>query len=96
MEMRESIKDRSAQYAVSKIIDLLSRVSLDSFVHLTYWGEKLTSDPEVRGGIAHIRRFPTQDDHPARHLFSSVLTTLSWNDEYLGLKETSDLTRHGL
>jgi len=44
----EIIKDRSTYYAINMIIDLLSKVSADTFVSLTYWGEKLTRDPESR------------------------------------------------
>jgi MoaA/NifB/PqqE/SkfB family radical SAM enzyme len=77
MEPRETLKDRSTYYAINKIIDLLSSVSVDRFIHLTYWGEKLTVDPEVKAAIGHIRGFLTDTTHPARDLFERVFTTLS-------------------
>jgi MoaA/NifB/PqqE/SkfB family radical SAM enzyme len=77
MESLESLKDRSTYYAINKIIDLLSSVSVDRFITLTYWGEKLTTDPEVKASIGHIRRFLTDTTHPARDLFQRVFTTLS-------------------
>ncbi len=77
MESLESLKDRSTYYAINKIIDLLSSVSVDRFINLTYWGEKLTVDPEIKASIGHIRRFLTDTAHPARDLFQRVFTTLS-------------------
>jgi len=71
------MKDRSTYYAINMIIDLLSKVSVDTFVSLTYWGEKLTKDPEVQGAIRHVREFLTQEDHPARNLFHRVFNVLS-------------------
>ena len=73
----ESLKDRSTYYAINKIIDLLSSGSVDRFIHLTYWGEKLTTDPEVKAAIGHIRGFLTDTTHPARDLFQRVFTALN-------------------
>jgi MoaA/NifB/PqqE/SkfB family radical SAM enzyme len=73
----ENLKDRSTYYAINKIIDLLSKASVDRFINLTYWGEKLTTDPEVKAAIGHIRAFLTDTTHPARDLFQRVFTTLS-------------------
>lgn len=73
----ETLKDRSTYYAINKIIDLLSSASVERFISLTYWGEKLSADPEVRASIKHIRRFLTDTAHPARDLFQRVFTTLS-------------------
>jgi len=39
MESMQIIKDRSTYYAINMIIDLLSKISVDTFVSLTYWGE---------------------------------------------------------
>ena len=77
MEPIENLRDRGTYYAINKIIGLLSKASVDRFVSLTYWGEKLTKDPEVNGAIKHIREFLTQEDHPARELFYRVFNTLS-------------------
>jgi MoaA/NifB/PqqE/SkfB family radical SAM enzyme len=77
MESLETIKDRSTYYAINKIIDLLSSASVERFINLTYWGEKLSADPEVRASIKHIRAFLTDTTHPARELFQRVFTTLS-------------------
>jgi MoaA/NifB/PqqE/SkfB family radical SAM enzyme len=77
MESFENLKDRSTYFAINKIIDLLSTGSVERFIHLTYWGEKLTVDPEVKASIHHIRRFLTDTTHPARDLFQRVFTTLS-------------------
>lgn len=77
MEPTENLKDRSTYYAINKIIDLLSKVSVDRFIDLTCWGEKLTRDPEVKGPIKRVRGFLTQEDHPARELFYRVFNTLS-------------------
>jgi hypothetical protein len=74
MESRESLKDRSTYYAVNKIIGILSKASVDQFIDLTYWGEKLTTDPEVKSAIGHIRGFLTDATHPARDLFERVFT----------------------
>jgi MoaA/NifB/PqqE/SkfB family radical SAM enzyme len=73
----ESLKDRSTYYAINKIIDLLSKASVERFVNLTYWGEKLTVDPEVKAAINHIRSFLTDTAHPAKDLFQRVFTTLN-------------------
>ena len=77
MEAIESLKDRSTYYAINKIIHLLSKASVDRFVNLTYWGEKLTADPEVKGPIKQMREFLKQEDHPARELCYRVFNTLS-------------------
>jgi MoaA/NifB/PqqE/SkfB family radical SAM enzyme len=77
MEPIENLRDRSTYYAINKIIDLLSKASVDRFVSLTYCGEKLTRDSEVKGAIKHIREFLTEEDHPARELFYRVFNTLS-------------------
>jgi MoaA/NifB/PqqE/SkfB family radical SAM enzyme len=77
MESRESLKDRSTYYAVNKIIGILSKASVDQFIDLTYWGEKLTTDPEVKSAIGHIRGFLTDATHPARDLFERVFTALN-------------------
>jgi len=73
----ETRKDRSTCYAINKIIGLLSKASVDRFIDLTYWGEKITVDPEVKAAINHIRGFLTDKNHPARDLFQRVFTTLS-------------------
>jgi len=77
MESRESLKTRSTYYAVNKIIGILSKASVDQFIDLTYWGEKLTTDPEVKSAIGHIRGFLTDGTHPARNLFERVFTALN-------------------
>jgi len=77
MDVPESLKDRSAYYAINKIIDLLSSASIKRFINLTYWGEKLTADPDVRRSIQIIRGFLTDDTHPARDLFQRVFTALN-------------------
>jgi len=77
MESIESLKDRSTYYAITKIIDLLSKASVERFINLTYYGEKLTVDPEVKGAIRHIRGFLTDTSHPASDLFQRVFNTLS-------------------
>ena len=68
----EIIKDQSTYYAINMIIDLLSKVSVDTFVSLTYWGEKLTRDPEVKGAIKHVRQFLTPTPWRRRDLHSSL------------------------
>lgn len=73
----ENLKDRSTFYAINKIIDLLSKASVDKFIDLTYWGEKLTVDPEIKGSIEKIRYFLKDENHPARDLFQRVFDTLS-------------------
>jgi MoaA/NifB/PqqE/SkfB family radical SAM enzyme len=77
MESIANIKVRSTYYAAKKASDLLGRASFDSFVKLTYWTEKLTKNPEITGAIKNIRQFLTQENHPARELFSRVFNTLS-------------------
>jgi MoaA/NifB/PqqE/SkfB family radical SAM enzyme len=77
MEAIENLKERGTYYAVSKIVDLLSKASVDTFVSLTYWGEKLTRDPEVNEAITKVRQFLTDKSHPARELFFKVFNTLS-------------------
>jgi MoaA/NifB/PqqE/SkfB family radical SAM enzyme len=77
MDAPDSLKDRSVYYAITKIIDLLSSASVNRFINLTYWGEKLSADPEVRASIKHIRDFLTDTSHPARDLFQRVFTTLN-------------------
>ena len=77
MESIENLKDRGTYYAINKIIDLLSNASVERFINLTYWGELLTVDPEVKAAINHVRRFLTDKNHPARELFQRVFNTLS-------------------
>jgi MoaA/NifB/PqqE/SkfB family radical SAM enzyme len=77
METIENLKDRSTCFAINKVIDLLSKASVDRFVKLTYWGERLTRDPDISGAIKHIREFLTQEGHPAREIFYRVFNTLS-------------------
>ncbi len=77
MEAIDNIKDKGAQYAINKIIDLLSSSSVDRFIKLTNWGERLTVDPEVKRSISKIRGFLTDKTHPARNLFQRVFNTLS-------------------
>lgn len=77
MERWESLRDRGFYYSASKVVDLLSMVSEERFVQLTHWGEKLTRDPVVREAIRKVRFFIEKEDHPARQLFSRVMTTLS-------------------
>lgn len=77
MEHIENLKDRSTYYAINKIVDLLSKTSVDGFVKLTYWGEKLTVDPEVKRSINHIRGFLKDKTHPARDLCYRVFNVLS-------------------
>jgi MoaA/NifB/PqqE/SkfB family radical SAM enzyme len=77
MENLESLKDRGTYYAATKIINLLSKVSEDRFIQMTHWGEKLTRDPEVKEAIQKVRYYLERDDHPARELFSRVLSRLS-------------------
>jgi MoaA/NifB/PqqE/SkfB family radical SAM enzyme len=73
----ENLKDRSTYYAINKIINLLSKASVDKFIDLTYWGEKLSSDPEVRRSVEKIRSFLKDENHPARDLFQRVFMTLN-------------------
>jgi MoaA/NifB/PqqE/SkfB family radical SAM enzyme len=77
MQSMEGLKNRSTYYAINKVIDLLSKASVERFINLTYWGELLTVDPEVKVVINHIRGFLTDKNHPARDLFQRVFNTLS-------------------
>ncbi len=76
METIDGLKEKGTQYAITKILSLLSNVSEDRFIQLTYWGEKLTRDPEVRDAIRKVRSLLKDKEHPAKKLFQRVLQRL--------------------
>ncbi len=70
-------KGAGYQYGIKKRIGLLGKSSLDRFVRLAYWGQRLTSDPDVKDAISKIRNYLNQETHPARELFQRVFDVLS-------------------
>ncbi len=75
MRFSEQIKDFSSQQAAKMIVEILSRVSDERLIQLTYLGEKMTSDPEMLEAIRGIRG-KLQINHPGKRLFRSVLEYL--------------------
>jgi hypothetical protein len=76
MNFAEQIKDFSGHQASNMIVELLSRISDERLIQLTYLGEKLTSDYEVLGAITGVRSFLQNPNHPAKKLFRGVLEYL--------------------
>jgi MoaA/NifB/PqqE/SkfB family radical SAM enzyme len=76
MNFAEQIKDFSGHQASKMIVELLSRISDERLVQLTYLGEKLTLDYEVLGAIRGVRSFLQNPNHPAKKLFRGVLEFL--------------------
>jgi hypothetical protein len=76
MNFAEQIKDFSGHQASNMIVELLSRISDERLIQLTYLGEKLTSDYEVLGAIRGVRSFLQNPNHPAKKLFRGVLEYL--------------------
>jgi MoaA/NifB/PqqE/SkfB family radical SAM enzyme len=80
MEVMHHIKDYTTQQIVKNIISLLGKVSDNRLIQMTYWGEKLTSDPLVKTSIQKIRSF-LQNGHPAKELFYRVLNYLKYENQ---------------
>ncbi|RLB04622.1 MAG: radical SAM protein [Deltaproteobacteria bacterium] len=80
MEIMHQIKDYATQQIVKKIISLLGKASDSRLIQMTYLGEKLTSDPEVRRAIQKIRYF-LQNGHPAKEIFYRVLNYLRYENQ---------------
>ncbi|UCC66705.1 MAG: radical SAM protein [Deltaproteobacteria bacterium] len=80
MEVVQQIRDYTTQQIIKKIISLLGKVSDSRLMQMTYLGEKLTTDPEVRRSIQKIRFF-LQNGHPAKDLFYRVLTYLKYENQ---------------
>jgi MoaA/NifB/PqqE/SkfB family radical SAM enzyme len=80
MEVIHHIKDYTTQQIIRNIISLLGKVSDSRLIQMTYWGEKLTSDPLVKSSIQKIRSF-LQNGHPAKELFYRVLNYLKYENQ---------------
>jgi hypothetical protein len=76
MNFAEQIKDFSSYQASRMIVELLTRISDERLIQLTYLGEKLTTDHEVLGAIRGIRNLLLTPTHPAREIFHRVLEYL--------------------
>jgi hypothetical protein len=76
MNFAEQIKDFSCHQASRMIVELLTRVSDERLIQLTYLGEKLTSDEEVLRAIRRVRSLLVDPTHPAREMFHRVLEYL--------------------
>jgi len=76
MNFSEQIKDFTGYQASKMIVELLSRVSDERLVQLTYLGEKLTSDYEILSAIRGVRNMLQTAGHPAKKLFREVLEYL--------------------
>jgi hypothetical protein len=76
MNFSEQIKDFSGYQTSKMIVELLSRISDERLVQLTYLGEKLTSDYEILGAIRGVRNMLQTPGHPAKKLFRGVLEYL--------------------
>lgn len=70
------LKKAGAQEAFLQICRLLGSVSLDRMIQLTYLGEHLTHDPEIRRIIKEVRSYLQDGNHSARRLFSRVMEYL--------------------
>jgi MoaA/NifB/PqqE/SkfB family radical SAM enzyme len=76
MNFSEQIKDFTGYQTSKMIVELLSRISDERLVQLTYLGEKLTSDYEILGAIGGVRKMLQTPGHPAKKLFRGVLEYL--------------------
>jgi len=76
MNFSEQMKDFSSYQTSKMIVELLSRISDERLVQLTYLGEKLTSDYEILGAIRGVRNMLQTPGHPAKKLFRGVLEYL--------------------
>ena len=76
MNFSEQVKDLTGQQVSRMIVELLSRVSDERLIQLTYLGEKLTSDYEILGAIQGVRNMLETPGHPAKKLFRGVLEYL--------------------
>lgn len=76
MNFSEQIKDLTGHQVSKMIVELLSRVSDERLVQLTYLGEKLTSDHEILSAIDGVRNMLETPDHPSKKLFRGVLEYL--------------------
>ncbi len=65
MNFSDQIKDLTGQQIARMIVELLSRVSDERLVQLTYLGEKLTSDYEILGAIKGVRNMLETPGHPS-------------------------------
>ncbi len=76
MNFSEHIQNFSGYQASKMIVELLSRISDERLIQLTYLAERLTSDPEILGAIHGIRRYLQDPTHPAKKLFRGILEYL--------------------
>ena len=76
MDFRSKIEGYTTNQITHLILGFLGNISDENLIHLTYLGEKLTSDEEVLSGIAGVRRLLQDPNHPAKHLFRRVLDYL--------------------
>ncbi len=76
MNFAEQVKEFTAQQASRMIVELLTRVSDERLVQLTYLGERLCSDPEILGAIRAVRNMLQTPGHPAKKMFRGVLEYL--------------------
>ena len=76
MNLSNQVKDLTGHQVSKMIVELLTRVSDERLVQLTYLGEKLTSDYEILGAIKGVRNMLETPDHPAKKMFRDVLEYL--------------------
>ena len=74
--MTKGIKQHTKEQAIKAILRLLSYISEDNLIRLTHFGEWLSNDPEVLGGIKKVRTLLQTPGHPAKELFKRVLEYL--------------------
>jgi MoaA/NifB/PqqE/SkfB family radical SAM enzyme len=76
MNFSDQVKDLTGHQVSRMIVELLTRVSDERLVQLTYLGEKLTSDDELLSAIRGVRTMLQNPAHPAKKMFREVLEYL--------------------
>ncbi len=76
MNFAEQVRGFTAQQASRMIVELLSRISDERLIQLTYLGERLCSDSEILGAIRAVRNMLETPGHPAKKMFRDVLEYL--------------------
>ena len=80
MEVMQQIKDYTTLQIIRKITSLLGKISDSRLIQLTYLGEKLAPQPDVKRSIQQVR-FYVQNGYPAKDLFYRVLNYLGYESQ---------------
>lgn len=76
MEFSENLKDFTKKQAIRKILELLSHVSEDNFLKLTYLAEKIVTD-KSKSIVKTVREHLQTEGDPVKEIFHRVMTQVS-------------------